>query len=267
MSGTIERGSTRTARAEGSGPVADPRVLRVGFWAAVLALLGAFGYVLSVPLQVLGVLDYTQDAVLAFGASLVIAVPFVLTMLALHDTVARESRFWTQAAIAFAAIYAAYNTLNYVVQLTIVLPAGYTWTFDDQGGTIGPLSVLNQTPHSLFWVIDGLGYVFLNLATLFAAGALRRRGPERWLRVAFLTNAAITPLFALAYFFPIYSVPLLMLGGGPWAITVPACLALLALHFRRRLAEARGTGADEPKPVTRDPGSSPGVQPVVSVGP
>jgi len=121
------------------------------------------------------------------------------------------------AAVLMAVIYATYNTLNYVVQLATVLPAGYTWTFEDQQGTVGPLSLLNQTPHSLFWDIDGLGYIFLNLATLLAVPALEKSGAQRWVRRFFLANGLITPVFAIAYFYPTFSVPILMIGGVPWA--------------------------------------------------
>jgi len=123
---------------------------RIGLGAALLAFVGAVGYMLSAFLQVLGVVSDLHDAIIAFGASLLIPVPFLLTMLVLHHTVAEEQRFWTHTAITFAVIYTTYNTLNYVVQLATVIPAGYTWNFDNQQGTQGPLSLLNQTPHSLF---------------------------------------------------------------------------------------------------------------------
>ena len=145
-----------------------------------------------------------------------------------------EKRFWTHAAVVFAVIYTVYCTMNYVVQLTTVIPAGYSWTFENQQGTLGPLSILNQTPHSLFWDLDGLGYIFLNLATLFAFPVFEKRGLENWVRRFFLANALITPLFAIVYFYPTYSVPLLLLGGIPWVITVPGCLLLLALYFGRK---------------------------------
>jgi hypothetical protein len=105
-------------------------------------------------------------------------------------------------------------------------------TFENQQGTLGPLSLLNQTPHSLFWDMDGLGYVFLNLATLFAFPVFEKRGLQGWIRRFFLANGLITPLFAITYFYPGYSMPILLLGGIPWAITVPACLLLLALFFK-----------------------------------
>ena len=210
-------------------------IARIGFWSAIVALVGAVGYILTVPLQIFNMVSPLQDSIIAFASSLIIATPFLLAMLALHYTVSEDKRFWTNAAVLFAVIYTTYNTLNYVVQLTTVLPAGYTWTFDNQQGTLGPLSLLNQTPHSLFWDIDGLGYIFLNLATLFAFPVFEKRGLQNWVRWFFLVNGLITPLFAITYFYPTYSVPILLLAGIPWAITAPGCLLLLALFFNREL--------------------------------
>jgi len=208
----------------------------IGFWAAIVAFVGAVGYIVSAFLQVFNVVGPLQDSFIGYGTSLLIPVPFLLTMLVLHYIIPAEKKFWTHTAIAFAIIYTTYNTLNYVVQLATVLPAGYTWTFENQQGTVGPLSLLNQTPHSLFWDIDGLGYIFLNVATLFAFPVFEKRGLQQWVRWVFLANAVITPLFAIAYYYPTFSVPILLLGGIPWAITVPACLLLLALFFRSKYA-------------------------------
>ncbi|WP_127903270.1 hypothetical protein [Solirhodobacter olei] len=204
---------------------------RLGFWSALVAFVGAVGYVASVPLQIFNMVTPLQDSAIAFGFSLIIPVPFLIAMLALHYTVPVEKRIWSHAAIAFASIYVTYCTLNYVVQLATVIPNGYFWTFENQEGTAGPLSLLNQTPHSLFWDIDGLGYIFLNLATIFAIPVFGKMGLQRWVRLFFIANGLITPFFAVAYFYPTFSASVLLLGA-PWAITVPGCLLMLALFFR-----------------------------------
>src|SRR4029453_10952505 len=121
-------------------------IAKIGFWSALIAFIGAVGYVVSVPLQLFNVVTPLQDAIIPFGFSLIIPVPFLLAMLALHYTISEEKRFWTHAAVVFAVIYSTYCTLNYVVQLVTVIPAGYSWTFENQQGTPGPLSLLNQTP-------------------------------------------------------------------------------------------------------------------------
>ena len=209
-------------------------VAKIGFWSAILAFIGAVGYVLSVPLQTFKLVSPLQDSVIAFGFSIIIATPFLISMVALHYTVPEEQKFWTNAAVVLAVIYATYCTLNYAVQLATVIPAGYSWTFENQQGTVGPLSLLNQTPHSLFWDIDALGYIFLSLSTLFAFPVFGKHGLEKWIRVFFIANGLDIPLSAFVYFYPGFSVNQL-LWGLPWGILVPGCLLLLALFFRQRL--------------------------------
>jgi hypothetical protein len=221
------------AREDGKSRTATPTRLlyTIGFWAAVVACAGAVGYMLSAFLQMFGVVNDLHDAIIAFGTSLLIPVPFLLCMLVLHHTVPEGQRFWTHGAVAFAGIYATYNTLNYVVQLATVIPKGYTWSFDNQQGTQGPLSLLNQTPHSLFWDVDALGYIFLSLATLIAFPIFGKHGLEKWARWFFVANGVVIPSFCITYFWPGYSVGQLLFGL-PWGITVPGSLLVLALYFR-----------------------------------
>lgn len=208
-------------------------IARIGFWASLIALVGAVGYVATVPLQILEWMTPISNAYIAYAFSLMITVPFLISMLALHYSMPFEKQFWTHAAVSLATIYVALCALNYVVQMVTVLPAGYIWTFENLEGTRGPLSVLNRTPHSLFWDVDALGYIFLNLATIAAGFAFERHGLEKWVRRIFLFNGCITPLFAIAYFYPVFS-PAVLMFGAPWAVTVPACFVALAFFFRSR---------------------------------
>jgi hypothetical protein len=72
-------------------------VAKIGFWSAIVAFIGAVGYVLSVPLQTFNLVSPLQDSVIAFGFSIIIATPFLLSMVALHYTVPEEKKFWTNA--------------------------------------------------------------------------------------------------------------------------------------------------------------------------
>lgn len=212
-------------------------VSKIGYWSAIVAFVGAVGYVVSVPLQILNLVTPLQDSIIAFGFSLIIPVPFLLAMFALDFLVSEEKKFWTRIAIAFAIIYTTYCTLNYVVQLVTVIPAGYVWTFKNQQGTMGPLTLLNQTPHSLFWDIDALGYIFLSLATLFAFPVFGKHGLEKWIRLFFLANGLDIPLSVIVYFYPGFSVPQLLLGL-PWGILVPGCMLLLSFYFKKKLSKS-----------------------------
>jgi len=208
-------------------------IAKIGFWSAFVALIGAVGYIISVPLQIFNLVTPLRDAAIAFVFSLLMPMSFLLAMLALHYTVSEENKFWTNSALLFAVIYVTYCVLNYVVQLATVIPAGYYWTFENLQGTQGPLSLLNQTPHSLFWDIDALGYIFLNLSTLFAFSVFDKQGLQKWARRFFLINGLSTPFIAIAYFYPVFSVPVLMFGA-PWVVTVPGSLLFLALYFREK---------------------------------
>ncbi|MHB0935425.1 MAG: hypothetical protein ACYC6A_03455 [Armatimonadota bacterium] len=205
-------------------------IARFGFYSALLAFIASVGYDIVQILQVVGTLKYPVDAVLIYGFSLLIPVPFILAMLALHHGAADEKKIWTHAALLFIVIYAMYVTLNYVVQLAMVIPLNLR-------GELGELRILDQTPHSLFWNVDALGYIFMGLATLFAVPAFAKSGLEGWTRGFFLAHALVTPLIAFVYFYPTFSYRLLLLGA-PWMITASGSLLLLALYFRSKRAAA-----------------------------
>jgi hypothetical protein len=146
----------------------------------------------------------------------------MLALLALHYVTPEEKRFWSHAATLFALMYATYVTLNYAVQLTAVIPYAF------------PNPVLIQTPHSLFWTVDALGYIALGLATLLAVPVFEKQGLQKWVRWFFLANSLITPLIAFVYFYPDFSTALLLLGS-PWIVTTIGSMLLLTLFFREKL--------------------------------
>ena len=194
-------------------------VRKLGFWSAFVAFVAAAGYSVAQILQVVGIVGPPWDGIFIYGFSLFIATPFMLALLALHYVTPEENRFWSHAAVLFAVIYTTYVTLNYVVQLTAVIPY------------VAPNPVLVQTPHSLLWTFDALGYIALGLATLFAVPLFAKQGLQKWLRWFFLANGLITPVIAFVYFYPDFSTTLLLLGL-PWIVTAPGSMLLLALFFR-----------------------------------
>jgi hypothetical protein len=84
----------------------------------------------------------------------------------------------------------------------------------------------------MFWDFDAIGYISMGLATLLAVPVFERRGFQRWVRVAFIANALVTPLIAFVYFYPDFSERLLLLGI-PWVVTAPLAMLLLALMFKK----------------------------------
>jgi hypothetical protein len=201
---------------------------RVGFWFALAAFVASVGYDLVQILQVVGALTAPLDAILIYAFSLGIPVPFLVALAALHSSAPGIKKLWTLAAVLLAAIYTTYVSLNYVVQLATVIPASLQ-------GTLEKIRLLDQTPHSFFWDVDALGYIFLGLATLFASFAFAKKGFEGWVKGFFLANAIVTPLIGFVYFYPTFSYGLLMLGT-PWIVTASGSMLVLALYFQRRAA-------------------------------
>jgi hypothetical protein len=204
-------------------------VYKAGFWSGIIAFVATTAYVIVQVLQVAGILHFPLDEILIYGISLCIVIPFVLEMLALHYVTPVQKRFWSHGALIFTILYAVFVTANYVVQLATVVPKKLKGELDE-------IRVLEQTPHSLFWDFDALGYIFMGLAMLIALPVFEKRGFQKWVRLSFLANAIITPLITFVYFYPTYSNQLLFLGF-PWAITAPMAMLMLALLFRKNKSQ------------------------------
>ncbi len=200
-------------------------IYRVGFWSGIIAFVATVAFIIVQFLQLLGVLKYPLDEILIYAFSLCIVVPFLLEMLALHYVTTPEKQFWSHAALIFTTVYVVFVTSNYVVQLATVIPMTLQ-------GTADGIQILKQTPHSLFWNYDAIGYIFMGLATLFAVPVFEKQGFQKWVRYSFLVHALVTPLIAFVYFSPNFSEKLLLLGI-PWVITAPLFMLMLALRFKK----------------------------------
>ena len=200
---------------------------KIGYWSGVVAFVATAAYVIVQLLQVTGVFRFPLDEILIYGTSLCIVIPFVLEILALHYVTKDDKKFWSHAALIFTVLYSVFVTANYVVQLATVIPMKLK-------GAADKIYILEQTPHSLFWNFDAIGYIFMGLATLIAIPVFEKHGFQKWVRISFLANALVTPLITIVYFYPVYSEQLLFLGF-PWGITAPLAMLLLAIMFKKKL--------------------------------
>lgn len=208
----------------------------IGFRAGVAACAAAVAYDVVQILQIVGTIRFPLDEILIYGTSLCIVVPFVLEMVAFHHLSRGDARFWSLTSLVFTIIYAVFVTANYVVQLATVVPAKLA-------GTVDTIALLEQTPHSLFWNYDAIGYIAMGLAALFAIPALARSGLEGRARLACIAHAIVTIPISIVYFYPTFSQQLLFLGF-PWAITAPLFMLLLAIALRSRSGQP--TQGDQP---------------------
>jgi hypothetical protein len=203
----------------------NPTIYKAGYWAGLIAFISTLSFVIVQTLQLMRILPYPWDEISIYGTSLCIVVPFVLEMLALHYIVPEDKKYWSHAALIFSVLYAAFVTANYIVQLTTVIPMTLK-------GTDADIQILKQTPHSLFWDFDAIGYIFMGLATFIAIPIFKKDGFQKWVRYAFIAHTLVTPLIVFVYFYPTFSEKLLLIGV-PWGITAPIFMLMLALMFKK----------------------------------
>ncbi len=203
-------------------------IYKAGFRFGIIAFSANAAFVLVQILQLLKILTYPLDEIFIYGFSLCIVIPFMLEMLALHHITPDDKKYWSHAALIFTIIYAVFVTANYVVQLATVIPMTLK-------GDADQIQILIQTPHSLFWNFDAIGYISMGIAMLLAVPVFEKKGFQKWVRVWFIANALVTPLISFVYFYPDFSERILLLGL-PWAVTAPMAMLFLAIMFKRNLS-------------------------------
>ncbi len=95
------------------------------------------------------------------------------------------------------------------------------------------IRILEQTPHSVFWNYDAIGYIAMGFACLLVVPAISSVGFERWVRRSLIANVLATPLISIVYFSPTFSTKLLFIGF-PRGITAPLFMLMLAIMLRKR---------------------------------
>jgi hypothetical protein len=154
--------------------------------------------------------------------SLLLGGSFLVLMACVHQAAASERRAWSQAALAFATVYAVLIGMVYFTQLTLVAPR------IAQGRTAGIELLLFVPFDSFLYAVDILGYSCMSLSTLFAAGAFTGPGIERAARFWLTANGLTLPFLAFQMFYH----PLIWVAAL-WAITFPASTWALAAYFER----------------------------------
>jgi hypothetical protein len=208
-----------------------PVVSKLGFWSAVFASIFALVYIVGQLAEWLGLLGSgggPENASTALGLvvlllpSLLLAPSFVLLMLCVHYISPPEKKIWSHAGIIFATIYAVMVSINYYVQLTLVVP-------HLNRGEIESVRPFLFTPFDSFiYSVDVLGYSFMSLSTLFAAFVFGGTGLPKIARRFMIANGLLIPFLALQIFYHSLIWP-----ASLWSVTFPGATISLAMLFRR----------------------------------
>ena len=213
----------------------QPPFARLGFWSAVLTAMFTILFLVGFIVVTMGLLPPPWDIVLAIGASLLLAPSFVVMMVSVHYAAPDEKKIWSHIGIAFAVLYAALISIVYVTWLFVVEPHVLR-------GQANQVTLLIFAPGSFVQMVDGLGYTFMGIATLFAAPVFARKRLENWIRWLCLLNGPGALMVFLAYiFYGLLGLSLLYSGlvGIWWEFIFPPLAILLAVYFRRAGNTAR----------------------------
>ena len=205
----------------------------LGFRSAVLAGVAAIAFSVTglFGAGVLNVLPLPWDPVIPDGASFVLALAFMVMMACIHHEAAPEDSVWSLVGLAFAILYVADVTIVYMTIITFTSPA----LVRGAGGAVPVAPFVFDANGSFMSAVDGLGYFFQSMATLFAAFAFVGMG-SRWLRRAFVLNGIVGFPVLLAYMPLVIPTPFYQVFEGlaaPWIATLPVACFLAARHFRR----------------------------------
>ena len=170
---------------------------QMGFWSAFLSALFGIGFNLAVVIMYTslpkaesaagwtGITSYleTFEAVLLLPLvpSLLLVPAFTAMMVCVHYYAQPAKRLWSHLGLAFALIYAVMAFMNYSTQLLSVQRAILA------GETDGLAMLVHGNPHAIFWSLVS-GYIFMNLAMLFATPVFAGGKLETWTRRFFLLN-------------------------------------------------------------------------------
>lgn len=114
-----------------------------------------------------------------------------------HDS----KKVWSQIGLQFSVLYAVFVMLVYMTELFVVIPYGIR-------GEADKVALLAFDPGKVMYVVDGLGYTFMCIATLFSAPVFVCAGIEKWIKRLSIMNGILgIPIFIVyIYFHPVLTI-------------------------------------------------------------
>ncbi len=198
-------------------------VIHVGFWSAVTTAIFCILFSIAAVVTEAGMLAAPWDVVLPIAPSLVLAPAFLVMLVCVNAMVPGERRIWSQLGVAFAEVYVPLCSIAYIVELFVVEPRV-------MHGAANEVALLTLTRgDTILNAVDGIGYIFMCLATLFAAPAFVGDRLQQWIRWLFLANGILAVPIFLTYFVNRSFI----FGAALWSVTISVSAILLATFFRR----------------------------------
>lgn len=197
-------------------------IKKIGYWSSLLACLGASTYtvaqIFSPPL--IPFFKFPWNELFIVVPSIILSISFVVAISCLHAITPAEKKFWSQISLSFAVMYSTIVSSVYILQLATVIPG----TLQGKGAEVAIYSIVKSQPVQ---AIDGLGYAFLGLSTLFAFPIFSRKGVEGRTRQFLKYHGLLAPFSVI----PLWIPPMIVVSMI-WFITAPVATYYLAQYFK-----------------------------------
>jgi len=216
--------------------------LNTGFWAAVLAAVWTVWFIVAFGrwnggLPVWTDIEAYAGAFAAAGylawiiPSFLLSITFPVLVAAIYLYLPSDRKAPALVALVFACLYAAVLGATYFLLGTVVRSAVL------DGVVTGLEWLVIGSPYSVLNALEGVGYLFMGLATVFAG--LAWRVPGKWRRATrwlLVINGAVGMVGAVVGVLGWASGSMLCLGI--WSGTFPVAAILLAMRFKQDLRVA-----------------------------
>lgn len=211
-------------------------ILKVGFWSATLVTIFTIWFTVAfIPymatLKWVDVETFSSNfKTLSYLAwvipCLFLALTFPILLASIHAITHESKKLWSLLGLIYGTIYSAVLTTNYWLLATVVRSAL------EKGYTEGLSWFVIGSPYSVTNTIEGIGYGFMGLATIFAGFAFSGSKLDKWIKNVLIFNGLSGLLGVVFGAFGI--VPVMMASLILWCLTFPVATGLLAFWFYRK---------------------------------
>lgn len=156
-----------------------------------------------------------------YGPSLLLAYSFLGMSLSIYRDEINRVKILSSFAIALAVIYAALNSVVYVVQLMIIAPSFLNDTFQS-------VAIFEMAAGKPFYAVNGLVYTLMGLSTLFMALAIRGPGIVKTIKIVMLIHGLAAP-----FVFAALLIQALFAISSTVGITYPIIGILVSIYMWR----------------------------------
>ena len=209
-------------------------VSQLGFWSALIVLLGGIVYLVSIVWNSDGGFPYPpvpMTKTLAGITVLLMAPALIVLMSCIHAYAPRNKKVVSQIGFTFLVAFAVLALINRFLQFTVLV---------QQSDGLALFDLYNL--HSVALALEMLSWgFFLGLAVLCVAPVFTRGKFEHWIRGLLITAGVLCIASGIGYVLAnqlgaanqLFSALEMGFGVLAWAVILPLATALLAVLFKR----------------------------------